>query len=128
MYPSSMMAGSGLGRFPCLCKLSDQRLTEVVKFVHSTSLDELPQFINVLKGDMVLIGPRLLCAYYLPLYSKKQHRRHDVRPGITGWAQVNGYSNVSWTKKFELDVVCSSLLFVAGHQDYLHDREESAFP
>lgn len=108
--------------------MSDQRLTEVVKFVHSTSLDELPQFINVLKGDMVLIGPRLLCAYYLPLYSKKQHRRHDVRPGITGWAQVNGYSNVSWTKKFELDVVCSSLLFVGGHQDYLHDREESAFP
>lgn len=81
-----------------------QRLTKVGKFVRSTSLDELPQLINVLKGDMALIGPRPLRTYYLPLYSKEQHRRHDVRPGITGWAQVNGRNDISWTKKFELDV------------------------
>lgn len=81
-----------------------QRLTKVGKFVRSTSIDELPQLINVLKGDMALIGPRPLRVYYLPLYSKEQHRRHDVRPGITGWAQVNGRNNISWTKKFELDV------------------------
>mgnify|MGYP004553341603 FL=1 len=80
------------------------RLTKVGKFVRSTSLDELPQLINVLKGDMALIGPRPLRTYYLPLYSKEQHRRHDVRPGITGWAQVNGRNNISWTKKFEYDV------------------------
>lgn len=81
-----------------------QRLTKVGKFVRSTSIDELPQLINVLKGDMALIGPRPLRVYYLPLYSKEQHRRHDVRPGITGWAQVNGRNNISWTKIFELDV------------------------
>lgn len=80
------------------------RLTKVGKFVRSTSLDELPQLINVLKGDMALIGPRPLRTYYLPLYSKEQHRRHDVRPGITGWAQVNGRNNINWTKKFEYDV------------------------
>ena len=80
------------------------RLTKVGSFVRSTSIDELPQLINVLKGDMALIGPRPLLVQYLPLYSKEQARRHDVRPGITGWAQVNGRNAISWTKKFELDV------------------------
>ena len=85
--------------------LSDkERLTKIGKFVRSTSIDELPQLINVLKGDMALIGPRPLRTYYLPLYSKEQMRRHEVRPGITGWAQINGRNNLSWTKKFELDV------------------------
>lgn len=85
--------------------LSDEkRLTKVGKFVRSTSLDELPQLINVLKGDMALIGPRPLLPQYLPLYSKEQARRHEVRPGITGWAQVNGRNAISWTKKIELDV------------------------
>ena len=82
------------------------RLTNVGRFVRSTSIDELPQLINVLKGDMALIGPRPLLVQYLPLYSKEQARRHDVRPGITGWAQVNGRNAISWTKKFELDVWC----------------------
>lgn len=81
-----------------------QRLTKVGKFVRSTSIDELPQLINVLKGDMALIGPRPLLVQYLPLYSKEQARRHEVRPGMTGWAQVNGRNAISWTKKFELDV------------------------
>lgn len=81
-----------------------ERLTKVGKFVRSTSIDELPQLINVLKGDMALIGPRPLRTYYLPLYSEEQMRRHEVRPGITGWAQINGRNNLSWTKKFELDV------------------------
>ncbi|WP_337941057.1 sugar transferase [Parabacteroides sp.] len=85
--------------------LSDaDRLTNVGRFVRSTSIDELPQLINVLKGDMALIGPRPLLVQYLPLYCKEQARRHDVRPGITGWAQVNGRNAISWTKKFELDV------------------------
>ena len=82
----------------------EKRLTKIGKFVRSTSIDELPQLINVLKGDMSLIGPRPLRTYYLPLYSKEQMRRHEVRPGITGWAQINGRNNLSWTKKFELDV------------------------
>ena len=81
-----------------------QRLTNVGKFVRSTSIDELPQLINVLKGDMALIGPRPLLVQYLPLYSQEQARRHEVRPGITGWAQCNGRNAISWTKKFELDV------------------------
>lgn len=80
------------------------RLTKVGKFVRSTSIDELPQLFNVLKGDMALIGPRPLLPQYLPLYNKVQARRHNVRPGITGWAQVNGRNAISWTKKFELDV------------------------
>ena len=81
-----------------------ERLTKVGKFVRSTSIDELPQLINVLKGDMALIGPRPLLVQYLPLYSKEQARRHEVRPGITGWAQCNGRNAISWKKKFELDV------------------------
>lgn len=81
-----------------------QRLTPVGKFVRSTSIDELPQLINILKGDMAFIGPRPLLVQYLPLYSEEQHRRHDVSPGMSGWAQVNGRNNISWTKKFELDV------------------------
>lgn len=80
------------------------RLTKVGKFVRSTSIDELPQLINVLKGDMALIGPRPLLVQYLPLYSKEQARRHEVRPGITGWAQVNGRNHCKLSKKFEYDV------------------------
>lgn len=80
------------------------RLTPVGRFVRSTSIDELPQLINVLKGDMSLIGPRPLLVKYLPLYSPEQARRHEVRPGITGWAQCHGRNAISWTKKFELDV------------------------
>lgn len=81
-----------------------QRLTKVGRLVRSTSIDELPQLWNVFKGDMSLIGPRPLRTYYLPLYSKEQARRHDVRPGITGWAQCHGRNAISWTRKFELDV------------------------
>ena len=81
-----------------------ERLTKVGKWVRSTSLDELPQLINVLKGDMSLIGPRPLLIKYLPLYSETQKRRHEVKPGITGWAQVNGRNAISWNKKFEYDV------------------------
>lgn len=82
----------------------EKRLTKVGKFVRSTSIDELPQLINVLKGDMSLVGPRPLLIQYLPLYSKEQARRHEVRPGITGWAQCHGRNSISWTKKFEYDV------------------------
>lgn len=85
--------------------LSDSvRLTNVGKFVRSTSIDELPQLINVLKGDMALIGPRPLRVHYLPLYSTEQARRHNVRPGITGWAQCHGRNGISWTERFKLDV------------------------
>lgn len=80
------------------------RLTKVGKFVRSTSIDELPQLINVLKGDMALIGPRPLLVKYLPLYSPEQARRHEVRPGISGWAQCHGRNAISWTEKFKLDV------------------------
>lgn len=80
------------------------RLTKVGRFVRSTSIDELPQLINVLKGDMALIGPRPLLVKYLPLYSPEQMRRHEVRPGISGWAQCHGRNAISWTEKFKLDV------------------------
>ena len=80
------------------------RLTPVGRFVRSTSIDELPQLINILRGDMSFIGPRPLLVQYLPLYSKEQHRRHNVTPGMSGWAQVNGRNTISWTRKFELDV------------------------
>ncbi|WP_140937933.1 sugar transferase [Sphingobacterium lumbrici] len=84
--------------------LSDaERLTAIGSFVRKTSLDEIPQLINVLKGDMSLIGPRPLLVQYLPLYNKKQARRHEVRPGITGWAQVNGRNAISWEQKFDYD-------------------------
>ncbi len=80
------------------------RLTKIGRFIRSTSIDELPQLINVLKGDMALIGPRPLLVQYLPLYSPEQARRHEVRPGITGWAQCHGRNAISWTEKFKLDV------------------------
>ena len=82
----------------------EQRLTKIGKFVRSTSIDELLQLINVLKGDMALIGPRPLLVQYLPLYSKEQARRHEVRPGISGWAQCHGRNAISWAQKFEYDV------------------------
>ena len=92
------------------------RLTKVGKFVRSTSIDELPQLINVLKGDMALIGPRPLRVHYLPLYSTEQARRHNVRPGITGWAQCHGRNGISWTERFKLDVWyvdnCSFLTYI----------------
>ena len=93
---------------------NDPRVTKIGDFLRRTSIDELPQLINVLKGDMALVGPRPLLPKYLPLYSEKQFRRHEVRPGITGWAQVNGRNDISWKRKFELDVWyvdhCSFLL------------------
>ena len=93
------------------------RLTKVGKFVRSTSIDELPQLINVLKGDMALIGPRPLLVQYLPLYSKEQARRHEVRPGISGWAQCHGRNAITWTKKFELDV------WYVDHVSFMTDLE-----
>lgn len=81
-----------------------QRLTKIGAFIRKFSIDELPQLINVLKGDMAFIGPRPLLPKYLPLYSEEQHRRHEVRPGISGWAQVHGRNNITWTEKFKLDV------------------------
>ena len=83
----------------------EERLTKVGRFVRSTSIDELPQLFNVLKGDMSLIGPRPLLVQYMLLYSPEQARRHEVRPGISGWAQCHGRNNISWTEKFKLDVL-----------------------
>ena len=83
---------------------NEQRITPIGKFIRKFSLDERPQLINVLKGDMAFIGPRPLLIRYLPLYNDEQHRRHEVRPGMSGWAQVKGRNNISWTEKFKLDV------------------------
>lgn len=83
---------------------NEQRITRVGRFIRSTSLDELPQLINILRGDISIVGPRPLHVCYLPLYTKEQARRHDVLPGVTGWAQVHGRNAISWTRKFELDV------------------------
>lgn len=82
----------------------EQRLTKAGAFIRKFSIDELPQLINVLKGDMAFIGPRPLLIKYLPLYNEEQHRRHEVRPGMSGWAQVHGRNNITWTEKFKLDV------------------------
>ena len=98
--------------------LSDnKRISQVGAFIRRTSLDELPQLLNVIAGDMSLVGPRPLLFKYLPLYSIEQRRRHEVKPGITGWAQVNGRNSISWTRKFELD-----LYYVAHHSWMLDGR------
>lgn len=116
------------------------RLTKVGRLVRSTSLDELPQLWNVLKGDMSLIGPRPLLPQYLPLYTDEQMRRHDVRPGITGWAQVHGRNNITWCRKFELDVwyvnhvslltdcnvILTTIKKVVGRDDINQDGEATA--
>lgn len=93
----------------------NQRLTAAGKLIRKLSIDELPQLINVLKGDMSLVGPRPLLFKYIPLYNEEQLRRHDMRPGITGWAQVNGRNSISWTRKFELDV------YYVNHVSFLLD-------
>ena len=94
--------------------MSDKdRLTSLGRFIRKTSLDEIPQLINVIKGDMSLVGPRPLLLEYLPLYDEKQIRRHEVRPGITGWAQINGRNAISWKDKFELDVWYVCLLYTS---------------
>jgi lipopolysaccharide/colanic/teichoic acid biosynthesis glycosyltransferase len=95
----------------------DQRLTNIGSFIRKTSLDELPQLINVIKGDMSFVGPRPLLPEYLPLYSSEQSARHDVKPGITGWAQINGRNAISWKQKFEYDV------WYVNHQSFMLDLQ-----
>ncbi|MEN4054151.1 undecaprenyl phosphate N,N'-diacetylbacillosamine 1-phosphate transferase [Sulfurimonas sp. NWX79] len=95
----------------------EQRLVGIGKFIRSTSLDELPQLFNVLKGEMSFVGPRPLLVEYLPLYNERQKKRHDVKPGITGWAQVNGRNAISWEEKFELDV------WYVEHQSFALDMK-----
>ena len=96
-------------------KKDSNRLTPIGSFLRKTSLDELPQLFNVIKGDMSIIGPRPLLPRYLKLYTAEQNRRHEIRPGISGWAQVNGRNNISWKEKFELDV------YYVGHLSFLLD-------
>ena len=107
--------------------LSDgERLTAVGKFVRKTSLDEIPQLLNVIKGDMSLVGPRPLLVEYLPLYNQEQKRRHEVRPGITGWAQVNGRNAISWMQKFEYDVwYVKNLSFFFRYKNIVDDSRKS---
>ena len=119
-----------------------QRLTAIGKIIRKTSIDELPQLFNVLKGDMALIGPRPLLVKYLPLYTKEQMRRHEVRPGITGWAQVNGRNAITHTKKFEYDVwyvdhlsfrldlkiIYMTIVNVLRHKDISHEGAATAEP
>ncbi len=119
-----------------------QRLTTIGKIIRKTSIDELPQLFNVLKGDMALIGPRPLLVKYLPLYTKEQMRRHEVRPGITGWAQVNGRNAITHTKKFEYDVwyvdhlsfrldlkiIYMTIVNVLRHKDISHEGAATAEP
>ncbi len=120
----------------------EQRLTKMGRFVRSTSIDELPQLLNVLKGDMSMIGPRPLLVQYLPLYSPRQARRHEVRPGITGWAQVHGRNSLSWKEKFEYDVwyvdhltlatdisvIYNTILTVISRKDIAHEGEATMTP
>ena len=120
----------------------EKRLTKVGRFVRSTSIDELPQLLNVLKGDMSMIGPRPLLVQYLPLYNARQARRHEVRPGITGWAQVHGRNSLSWKEKFEYDVwyvdhlslatdlsvVYHTILTVISRKDVAHEGEATMAP
>ena len=101
---------------------NDQRITPIGKFIRKFSIDELPQLINVLKGDMSLVGPRPLLVRYLEIYSPEQARRHEVRPGLTGWAQINGRNNITWTEKFKLDVWyvdhCSFYWLMVAHTQW----------
>lgn len=117
----------------------EKRITNIGKFIRVLSVDELPQLINVLKGDMSIIGPRPLLVQYLPLYTKEQNRRHDVRPGITGWAQVNGRNKLNWSDKFKLDVwyvdnisfmvdvkiITRTFIKVFTHKDISYNGEET---